>query len=815
MAGSNLTTYDYIIVQRGDDNYRISGDQILNFSTEQIQPQLDELELAIQLETELRKRGDDQSKDDLDAFLQRLEQNVNQVFPLQDSIFYKYRIDYPSAAEFASDYLACAGQDLSVYPRIEGDARCYSAAQGDYHQDLANCTLNNTGSFFLSSHDLSIGAIDAVYINTHKTETAKDDIGGMLKELTEGDLVQINAVNNASDGTSVVSNTTYGLFRIVNNVGEVFGDDGTGNYNQYKTLHGLTLALVAGSEDVHMIPNTEFQIRFLTAIAKIIDEKYVYKSGDTMTGQLNIEVIDIDTEDTLVSNGNIDTKTISVENSITLKNASGDIINNGVINFKDNNGNTSVVLDDGTVGLLINYDLGARYSNTIDLTENEQLTHKLYVDSKDNELELEIDKLGEKVDGLAQITQTTLHIFDEDTGGTYLGETMDAWAGAIVAADGLTEKTFMTRSPGGIDSQGVATTQKILVHQKYLPNNTFRWLNNVRTNDILEIVHKSTENTPDTTAYHYVMYKIQPQVEGDDAVVEHTLLDGELAYELSVVYMRSQGNVLYNDEQYSLNTYDRNTGLSIEATDDRYVSLIGDTMTGQLKFNLADSNNPFNGTFPILVEGSSGKIMHSVDMDGNVKSRGSLEIGFTDSSSTASIKIPGKGSIEFGAPPLPGDGPEIIVGSSTKIKFVGSFIKFHSNELTDIKDPSNGSTGAQSAISRSFFTSKIITDNEDDDTLITVTPDTSTGLVKIGGGGVDKLVNLSDTNIGPNDTLTEDGIVLGWNRIESKWVPKKFGDTYGPGQNLFVYSEEDCDVGGMWTDSREKPNNPSYYIRVS
>ena len=87
MAGSNLQTYDYIIVQRGDDNYRISGDQILNFSIEQIQPQLDELELAIQLETELRKRGDDESKDDLDAFLQRLEQNVNQVFPLQDSIF--------------------------------------------------------------------------------------------------------------------------------------------------------------------------------------------------------------------------------------------------------------------------------------------------------------------------------------------------------------------------------------------------------------------------------------------------------------------------------------------------------------------------------------------------------------------------------------------------------------------------------------------------------------------------------------------------------------------------------------------------------
>ena len=87
MAGSNLTPNDFIIVQREDKNYRISGDQILNFSMEQIQPQLDDI---------------DESKDALDAFLQRLEENVNQLFPLQDSIFYKYRIDYPSNPEFAA-----------------------------------------------------------------------------------------------------------------------------------------------------------------------------------------------------------------------------------------------------------------------------------------------------------------------------------------------------------------------------------------------------------------------------------------------------------------------------------------------------------------------------------------------------------------------------------------------------------------------------------------------------------------------------------------------------------------------------------------
>ena len=815
MAGSNLETYDYIIVQREDKNYRISGDQILNFSMEQIQPQLDDIELALQVEAEVRKRGDDASKDALDAFLQRLEQNVNQVFPLQDSIFYKYRIDYPSNSEFASDYLACAGQPLSEYPRIEGDAKCFSAAQGDYHQDLANGILNDPGNFFLSSHDLSIGAIDAVYINTYKTDNASDNIGDMLDELTEGDLIQINAVDSASDGTTVVSNTVYGLFRIVKNVGVVAGDDGTGSYNPLKNLHGITLALVAGTEDVHMVPNKEFQIRFLTAIAKIIDEKYVYKSGDTMTGQLNIEVIDIAVEDTLVSNGNIDTKTITVENSITLKDASGDIINNGVINFKDSNGNTSVVLDDGTVGLLINYDLGARYASTIDLTENEQLTHKLYVDEKDNELELEIDKLSEKVDGLAQITQTTLHIFNEDTGGIYIdGISMDDWATNIVDADGLTEKTFRTRSPGDKNSQSIGTTQKILVHEKYLPNNGFKWIDNVRTNDILEIVHQSTENTPDNVPYHYVMYKIQPQIEGNDAVVEHELTDGSKAYELSVVYMRSQGNSLYNDEQYKLNTYDRNTGLSIESTDERYVSLIGDTMTGQLRFNIADTNNPFVGTNVLLAQGSSNKVHFSVNLEGNVKARGGLEIGYNDSASTSALKIPGAGSIAFGSVGLAG-GPTISVGGSNKIRFTNSGLDFNQNELKNIKDPTSGSTGEQSAVTRKYFTSNIVVDPEHPETLIEIDREDDTGRVKLHGGGVNKLSNLIDTEIGDNESINDDGYVLGWNRPTSKWIPKKFGDTYGPGQNLFVYSEADCEVGGMWTDSKSKPNNPSFYIRVS
>ena len=142
-------------------------------------------------------------------------------------------------------------------------------------------------------------------------------------------------------------------------------------------------------------------------------------------------------------------------------------------------------------------------------------------------------------------------------------------------------------------------------------------------------------------------------------------------------------------------------------------------------------------------------------------------------------------------------------------------IKCNENELQNVKDPQAGTTGLQSAVTRKFFTNNIKVDSDDEETLINISTVNDTGRVLISGGGVNKLSNLLDCDIPPPDQINDDGIVLTWNRLESKWYPKEFGDTYGPGQNLFVYSEDDCEVGGMWTDSKENGNNPSFYIRVS
>jgi len=138
------------------------------------------------------------------------------------------------------------------------------------------------------------------------------------------------------------------------------------------------------------------------------------------------------------------------------------------------------------------------------------------------------------------------------------------------------------------------------------------------------------------------------------------------------------------------------------------------------------------------------------------------------------------------------------------------------NELTDIKNPTLGSSGEYSAVTRNYFTTSIVVDTDDEETLLEIRTDEDSGRVMIGGGGVDTLTNLKDTDIPlvSDPSLQEDGVVLGWNRTSARWMPKKFGETYGPGQNLFVYSEEECDVGGMWTDSKVNQNTPSYYIRV-
>lgn len=804
MTGSNLTPYDYIIVQRGDKNYRISGDQILNFSMEQVQPQLDELEMALELEKALRERGDDANAEALENFLQRLEENINQVFPVQDSVFYDYRIDYPANAEFAASYYTCSGQPINIYPRVdEPPARCYSQSRESFHQNLADSILNKPGAFFLSTHDLSIGAIDALYINRYDS-SLRDKSSVLEDNLLPGDVIQINSVIERDDGTTIVDSSNYGLFRIVEDKGPRAGDDGTGNFNPDKELYGFTLQLISGTVDVHMIPNREFQIRFLKSIVRTINDTYVIKTGDTMTGKLEIELVDITAEDAIDSNGNINTNTLSVEKSILLKDTNGEILSSGTINFKDDAGNVVVAMDDGTTGLLVNYDSGARYSTTIDLTDNEQLTHKLYVDTKDNELELELDKLSEKVDGLAQITQSTLNTFIDD--GTYDSEGQAGWAQAVVDNDAIDANTFQMWSPA-VESRpkGTAAATRVLVHEDYLPNNNFQWGDNVRTNDILEIVYAGS----DSHSYHYAMYKLEPENEGDPSVVEYTLGDGKKVYELSVVFMRGQGNTLYGDENYKLNTYDRNTGLSIEATDERYVSIIGDIMSGPLTI---DRKQEDIGPFFFKALGNT-QTSFEVLTDGNVNARGGLELGYNDSNSEAVLKLPGAGKIEFGSSLL--SNPEITVGGATKLQFVGNNIKFNSNRLQDLANPGTGSTEAQTAVTRSWFSSAITADKVTDPLCaIEVNVDNNSGKIALTGGGRVKLDDLDDTDVGPI-LGRGDGKVLGWNPQKNKWVGKEIGETYGPGQNLFVDAESKCEPGGMWTDKGSNPANPSYYIRVS
>jgi hypothetical protein len=809
MTGSNLTPYDYIIVQRGDKNYRISGDQILNFSMEQIQPQLDEIEMALELEKQLRERGDKQSIDALEDFLQRLEENINQVFPVQDSVFYKYKIDYPNNAELASEYYGCSGQPISVYPRVDDQpTRCYTAARENYHVNLANSIYNTAGTIFLSTHDLTYGAVDALYINRYDSNlTDKQSV--LEDNLLPGDVIQINAVTERDDGTTLVDNNSYGLFRIEEDRGSRAGDDGTGSYNPQKELYGFTLKLVAATEDLLVTPNREYQIRFMKSIVRTIDEKYVYKSGDTMTGQLKIELVDITAEDTIDSNGNINTETLSVESSILVKDTNGAIINSGTLNFTDTNGNVLARFDDGTTGLLINYDTGARYDTTIDIVDNEQLTHKLYVDTKDIELEQELDKLSEKVDGLAQITQSTSNIFVDD--GTYDTESVDTWAQAVVDNNAITETTFQMWSPVNESRpKGFASALKLIVHEDHLDGN-FNWIDNVRTNDILEIVHTPTDTTPDNIKYHYAMYRLAAVVEGDPAVVEHELDDGKKVYELSIEYLRSKGNSLYGDEQYSLNSYDRNTGLSIEATDERYVSLIGDTMTGPLTIH-AD-NDYADGHF-IQNTSTGGKILFESLLDGNLHARKGLELGYRNTTDTdISLKIPGEGTIAFNTPNL-GFGPKITVGGAPRFHFVGTNTDCGGFFLTNVRDPSTGSANAQQAVTRKWFTSNIKVDEFTPKCHLSVQRDFDDGSVTIGGGGHIRLDEHEDVKV-PAVQDRQSGDVLGWNPQENKFQLYPVGETYGPGQNLFVDSEDKCEPGGMWTNKGENSGNPSYYIRVN
>ena len=797
MTSSNLTPNDYIIVQRGNTNYRISGDQILNFSREQIGPELDELRLDLDQEVVLRENGDEALRLKYEQMVIRLEDIVNNLLPIHTEDTWKYKIEFAAAAEFALNYQSCSGEELGPNPINDEPQRCYDSAISEYHTLLADSVLNKPGAVFFSSYNLMLDGIDAVFVNRYtEFQAAAYD---WEQRLTVGDYIQISGLNPTLDGGTIKDHDKYGIYRITKLLGDRTNSNVTADQKEPTRLYGFRVEPVVVAEGGFVI-NQLLQLQFMSNIKDWISEGFVSVEGDKMTGQLEIEMSDPDGEPALTTNGKVHANNVLVDTALAFTDANGLVGYNDALVVSDPTGN-GLQLDSQARNLTVNCNSGAKYAELVELDAGTHLTHKHYVDTADNDLENQINNLSDRVDGLANIGKVTVYNFEKYD--ACLSEPANDWVQCVVDNDGLSPESFQLKSGGGTQ-QGWSSTTRILITRQYAGGQSFDWATALKLNDVIEIAHSPAADS--TIGYHYATYAVKAEVEGEDFITEVDLSDGSKAFEIQVQVMNSKGQPI-DGESYYINYYDRSNGLSLELVNEKFVSVTGDHMIGGLEIEFIDDGESYLKCF------DGGNIKFEVAQGGALLAGGGLSLDYGRSDGDSRLSIAGKGSIVFRAELNLGSTYELIKLDATPIlSLASSRLSVNGNNIVDVKSARRETSGAQDALARNDIVNSIEVPptGETDGLLTTIIKawDSGTGVVTLKGGGARTVRELTDTSLPDKNADIERNDVLSWNG--SKWINKSIGENYGPGQNIFVDNEADCEVGGLW---RTSGDNPSFYIR--
>lgn len=778
---SNLKKTDYIIVQRGDKQYRISGDQILEFSYDQIEPDLNEIKQEIEEEKVVRYLADTKNSAEIENLILRLENFTNSLFPVHTNAQYYHRIDYTVNADWAANYLMCAGEPLGPPPRVNDMPPCFDLSLDNYHDNVKDSHINKQGAVFLPSYDLKIGNIDAVFLN-------KYDINGTNsfdweEDVSVGDLVMINATKKSSGGTDVVDNANYGVFRVIKNLGTRAAASAMADETD---ITGFQLEHIVSVEGA-FIPNQLLQVRFMQNVQKAISDGFVAITGDKMTGALEIELDDPSLIDALTSNGTVHGNNLAFSEQVLLRENSGAISFTNEL-FINGAGTNFVKFDLDVDGVNILYDKGARYGTPIDIVDAEQLPHKQYVDLADTELQTEIDRLEDRLDALGNIAQTVGSVFKTSA---YQGAVESDWASEVISNDALEAGQFMAKA-SATDNIYFNAFTRFLIHETYDTDKTFNWADSLQLNDLFEV-----SSTDPNESYHYGVYQVAPQVDGDPYVITHTLSDSSKAYEILVKHLNSKGSLPIVDGLYNCNYYDRSNGLSLEAMDERYVSIGGDEMTGALQIKQANDA-------PLWIQCySNDQDFFIVTQGGDTRIAGDLLMGINNNAESK-IMMPNKGYIEWAAAAAGtkikalrfNDNDVMTIVSANTLEWGGTYMK---NCLPPTKADDDGTT----LLTRNSLETFIQTDA---DSSVTLDHEPTTGVLTIGGGGSPTLLDLTDTSI---TNPQKDDTIL-YNRAQGVWENKPSAQAYAPGDNLFVDSEAEASKGGMWTTGG---NSPAFYIR--
>lgn len=561
------------------------------------------------------------------------------------------------------EYDTCKADSLEIYQQCVADNTIYNSVGGVYLVSSAYI-YEDTESIFISTQDADGNSV-------------------IHEDILVGDYIEIGGIKTINDGTGqveVVDNSNYAIYRITGSTLVSFPEAQDPTQSIYK--YDVEYLNSTGSPSV----SNRYQVKVMLDMERQLGKSYVKRSGDVMYGGLTISVDNIDSpingaiEPGIQCRNRVSAMALQVTGSgirqfpnlfpdliftsedrvdikfNTSEQVAYDYVNASSIVWKYNSQEIihyhpadsveqsyflipdKIVLN-SVVEVIPAYNLSAPENNRPGV-----FTHKGYVDLMDDALDAKIVDINNRIDTLANASETfrydmivdnliqtcTYNLDNSADPRDYVTSGL-VW-GNCVATEIYNQSDPQSSASGDsefglfswtgpfdkivIDEDGNDTTIEVdivvldgraaLYDDPTEFPNIINWANNINIGDYFEIATTALRNTA-YAVYRCVDKSVTPQGQA--------ILAG-------VTLFKSQENIIQG-YIYKVKKYDKTSGLTLDDTEARYVKKSGDIMTGSLAMQFDAGPIVNMHTIEDKAEDPDGtiRVKYSVNTAGQVKAQ--------------------------------------------------------------------------------------------------------------------------------------------------------------------------------------------------
>lgn len=518
--------------------------------------------------------------------------------------------------------------------------QCELNARQSYLECIASdVTVDSRGRFYLETPNFEFNTAGSIFSST----VDDDGFNVSYDDLLPGDYIEILGLITQSDGTEVVDNFNYAIYEITGSEFPSATEDFIGSV---ESLHRFDISYLTSTGKLKV--GQRYVLNFMINMERELGKAYVQRQGDTMFGTLNVAIegenpITAALETGINSRNVINALALNVtgtgsrgysnllpdmvftspddvninfltENTVIYNYADGSniVYKRGAYEFMASYKETQVIIDGETVTnpayLLFTdkvfFNSIAEYISFPNLltpayNKPETITPKGYVDVQDAALDAKITDINNRIDTLANASDTfryemiidtliaecdSLHLGDPQTTDWEKGKDWGLCVAGVFqeqAILGQGSKLFAVQGPFTqeyTNEDGDADTRDVdiivldrFTHIFYDEDNLvdLDWTEFINVGDYFEISTTDLRNTA------YGVWRCTNKLVSNNG---HAIITG-------VSLFKSQENIIQG-YIYKFKKYDKTSGLTMDDVLDRFVNIIGDTMTGALNFEI-------------------------------------------------------------------------------------------------------------------------------------------------------------------------------------------------------------------------------------